>query len=106
MRIRVLVGVLLLLLYTSSLWAYTDGYIALGQASLRYVEPSDEIDQDSTVQEILAGYRPGEALGFLDLGVEVGTFSFAKNFRNQAVEFQSDYINLLQELPFPCSLKN
>jgi|GEM_PF-4616549 hypothetical protein len=101
MRIRVLVGVLLLLLYTSSLWAYTDGYIALGQASLRYIESSDEIDQDSTVQEILVGYRPGEALWFLDLGVEVGTFSFAKNFQNQAVEFQSDYINLFTGVALP-----
>ena len=105
MKITLLVGTLLFFLNIQTSFAYTDVYFSLGKGALNYSEQTDGLDEDISVQEGLAGIRLVENFSVFDLGAETGYFALARNFQNQTVDFQSDYINVYTGLSFPLFTK-
>ena len=96
---------LLLILGSSTLWAADEVSITSSQTATLYSEATDSQSTILSGPGSILSYRGLETLGFLDLGLEWGTYSVEGSTKLHEVQLSTDFVSLLTGLSFRFSPK-
>ncbi len=96
---------LLLILGSSTLWAADEISITSSQTATLYSEATDSQSIILSGPGSILSYRGLETLGFLDLGLEWGTYSVEGSTKLHEVQLSTDFVSLLTGLNFRFSPK-
>ena len=99
-KIQTLVLSLLIVLGHQLAWATGEVSYAEGEIEATYEESTDSQSKKLSGPNRMISYRLLGILSFLDLGVELGTYSLSGKSRLHDVKLSSDYINLIAGLSF------
>ena len=86
-------------------WAADEVSITSSQTATLYSEATDSQSVILSGSGSVLGYRALEALGFVDLGLEWGTYNIEGNTRLHEVQLSTDFISLLTGISFRFSPK-
>jgi len=93
----------LLLINPSLIWAAGEISITSSQTATVYAEATDSQTTVLGGSGNALGYRSVEALGFLDLGLEWGTYTVDGKTGLHEIELSTDFVNLMTGLSFRLS---
>ena len=99
-KIQTLVLSFLFVLGYQLAWATGEVSYAEGEIEATYEESTDSQSKKLSGPNRMISYRSHGMLSFLDLGVELGTYSLSGKSSLHDVKLSSDYINLIAGLSF------
>ena len=99
-KIQTLVLSFLFVLGYQLAWATGEVSYAEGEIEATYEESTDSQSKKLSGPNRMVSYRSHGMLSFLDLGVELGTYSLSGKSSLHDVKLSSDYINLIAGLSF------
>ena len=98
--IKSIVCIGLSFLWLTNVFAATDVYLSSGIAQARYSEDTDGQNADLTGAENSLSIRAINSLGFLDLGLDIGTLQLSGESPAHKADFDSNYTNITSGVSF------
>ena len=98
--IKSIVCIGLSFLWLTNVFAATDVYLSSGIAQARYSEDTDGQNADLTGAENSLSIRAINSLGFLDLGLDIGTLQLSGESPAHKADFDGNYTNITSGVSF------